>query len=143
MKKPNNSRIRMRPVAENLTGVPNEKTEVLQFASNALTANTTALPVSDEDLKKFINGGGTQKARSLVTKVNNKKSDSEYASFLIAISRIDLKKAGDILDKLPKKHGRKRADFTKEDYLRFALKEQLKRDSKTDPKILAKRLSNS
>ncbi len=133
----------MRPVAENLSGVPNDQTEAIQFASNALTANTPVPPVSDEDLKKFINGGGTQKARSLITKVNNKKSDSHYASFLIAILRTDLNEAGVILDKLPKKHGRKRADFTKEDYLRFALKEQLKRDRKIDPKLLAKRLSNS
>lgn len=107
----------------------------LEFAQSKLNA-----PPGDRDkeLDKIF-----KKAPGQITKIDDEKPPSEYAKMNLAVSQKDLDDMGILLGKLPKKVGRATLRFTKKDYIRFSIAEQLKRDLKRDPEKVFKQLYNS
>lgn len=116
------------PPSSGLLGIVPDKKDI-NIAQEQLGKGAQDYSMNAE-MQKFVNQVASQAKPGKQVRVNEKVSNGTYASMPLAVERKDLKASSEILAQLPRSVGRKRPDFSIGDYIRLAIKNQVKKDQK-------------
>lgn len=117
----------MLPPSTGIKTVVPDKSDI-DFAQQQLSQNSETPSEMTPQMKSFMNQVAPQKQDAKRSRINEKRSNEVYSSQPVAIERTDLKSINEVLEKIPTFFGKKRPDFNQQDYIRMAIKNQLRKD---------------